>query len=83
VLWASDQLTEKLPGCCLVAVSWSVRSWVSWDCGPPMGSPSSSTSSSFFLIKLQGSLTSAYWLVVSICICLSQLLVGSLRGQPC
>jgi hypothetical protein len=48
----------------------------------PMGLPSSSTSSSFSLVQPQGSLTSDCWLSVSICICLSQLLIGPLRGQP-
>jgi hypothetical protein len=51
--------------------------------GLPMGSPSSSASSSLSLIQLQGSLTSFHWLGISICIYLSQLLVEPLRGQPC
>ncbi|KRY62230.1 hypothetical protein T4D_4358 [Trichinella pseudospiralis] len=32
---------------------------------------------------LSGFPTSVQWLGVSICFCLSQLLVGPLRGQPC
>ena len=52
-----------------------------------MGSPSFSTYSSLSLvlslIQPQGSPTSVHWLGVSICVCLGQLLVGSLRGQPC
>jgi hypothetical protein len=46
----------------------------------PMGSSSSSASSSFPLIRSQGSLASVHWLAVSICICLSQLLVGPFGG---
>lgn len=46
-------------------------------------SPSTSSSSNLSLIQSQGSLTSVQWLGVSICICLSQLLVGPLGGQPC
>jgi hypothetical protein len=48
-----------------------------------MGSSSSSTSSSFSLIQPpQGSPASVHWLGVRICFCLSQLLVGPLRGLP-
>jgi hypothetical protein len=50
--------------------------------GLPMGLPSSSASSILPLIQPQGSLASVHWLGVSICFCLSQLLVGPLRGQP-
>jgi hypothetical protein len=50
--------------------------------GLPMGLPSlSSASSSLSLIQPQGSLTTVQWLGVSICICLSQLLVVPLIGQ--
>ncbi|KRY80472.1 hypothetical protein T11_18294 [Trichinella zimbabwensis] len=31
----------------------------------------------------RGSFSSVQWLAISICICLSQLLVEPLRGQPC
>jgi hypothetical protein len=48
-----------------------------------MGSPSLSASSILPLIQPWGSLTSFLWLGVSICLCLRQLLVGPLRGQPC
>jgi hypothetical protein len=44
----------------------------------PMGSPSSSGSSSISLIQSQVSPASVHWLGVRICICLSQLLVGPL-----
>ena len=51
--------------------------------GLPMGPPSSSASSSFSPIQPQGSLVSVHWLGINICVSLSQLLVGHLRGQPC
>jgi hypothetical protein len=44
--------------------------------GFPMGSPSSSTSSSLSIMQTQGSPASIHWLGVSICISLSQLLLG-------
>jgi hypothetical protein len=64
----------------------SQRSWRSElieTAGLDMGSLSSSASSSLSLIQPQESLISVHWLSVSICICLSQLLVGPLGGQPC
>ena len=45
--------------------------------------PSPSASSILPLIHPQESPTSVQWLGVSICVCLSQLLVGPLRGQLC
>jgi hypothetical protein len=47
--------------------------------GLPMELPFSLASSILFLIHPQGFLTSG----VSICLCLSHLLVGLLREQPC
>jgi hypothetical protein len=49
----------------------------------PMGLPSSAASFSLSLIQLQGPPTSVDWLGISICVCLSQLLVGPLTRQPC
>jgi hypothetical protein len=49
----------------------------------PIGSVSSSASSSLSLVQPQWSPASVHWLGVSICLCLSQLLVGPLGGQPC
>jgi hypothetical protein len=46
-----------------------------------IGSPSSSDSSSLFLIQPQGSSTSVHWLDVKICIELLQLLFGLFREQ--
>jgi hypothetical protein len=72
--------------CCQVGSSLSERSKGSWLVDSAcfhMGSPSPSAASSRFLIQPQGSPTSVQWLGVSICVCLSQLLVGPLRGQPC
>jgi hypothetical protein len=69
--------------CCLVYNSVSERSQRSGlvkTAGLPMGSPSSSTSSSLSLLQPPGSPTSVQWLDVNICICFSQLLVGPLRG---
>lgn len=51
--------------------------------GLPIGLPTSSASSSLFLILPQGFPASVQWLCVSICIWLFQLLVGSLEGPPC
>jgi hypothetical protein len=51
--------------------------------GLPMRLPSLTGSSILPLIQPWGSLTSAQWLGVRICVCLSQLLVEPLRGQPC
>jgi hypothetical protein len=72
--------------CCLVGGSVSERSHgsrlVETD-GLPMGSPSSSASSSLSLIQPQGSPASIYWLGVNICIWLFQLPVGPLGGKPC
>jgi hypothetical protein len=48
-----------------------------------MVSLSPSASSILLPIQPQGSPTPAQWSDASICICLSQLLVGPLRGQPC
>ena len=63
---------------------WEIsRVQVNWDCWSSMGLPSFSSSSSFSLIQTQESPTSVHWLGVSIGICLSQLLVGPLRGQLC
>jgi hypothetical protein len=42
--------------------------------------PSSSAYSSLSLVQPHRSLTLVYWLVVSISFCLSQLIVGTLRG---
>jgi hypothetical protein len=50
--------------------------------GLPMESLSSCPSSILPLIQPQGSSISIQWLGISICLCLSQLLVGPLRGQP-
>jgi hypothetical protein len=64
--------------CCVVCVSVSERSQGSGlveTTDVPIGSPSSSDSSSLFLIQSQGSSISGQWLGVSICVCLSQLLV--------
>ena len=72
--------------CQQVGSSLSERSKESWlveSACFPMGSPSSSSASTHFLIQQQGSQTSVHWLGVSICVCLSQLLVGPLREQPC
>lgn len=54
---------------CLAGGTVSELSWGSWiteTAGPPTGSPSSSTSSSFSLIQLQGSAASFHWLRVNI-----------------
>jgi hypothetical protein len=51
--------------------------------GLPMRLPFSSASSSLSLIQPQGSPASVHWLGVSICVCLSHLLVEPLRKQPC
>lgn len=48
--------------------------------GLPMGSHSSSASSILLLIQPKGSRISIQWMGVSICSCLSCLLVGLLRG---
>jgi hypothetical protein len=48
-----------------------------------MGPPSSSASSSFSPIRPQKSQASFRWLGASTCIWLFQLLVWSLKGQPC
>jgi hypothetical protein len=67
--------------CCMVGDSMSERSQGSRlveTAGLPMGLASSSPSSSLFLIQPQGS---PAW-ILSICFCLSQLLVGPLRRQP-
>jgi hypothetical protein len=50
-----------------------------------MGSLSLSRSASSILALIQPyrSLTSVQWLGETICLCLSQLLVGPLKGQPC
>ena len=72
--------------CCLVGSSESERCQgfrLVETAGLPMGFASSSASSSRSLCQPQGSLTLVHWLGVSICICLDQLLVGLLRGQPC
>jgi hypothetical protein len=56
--------------CCLVGDSVSERSQGSRlveTAGLPLGLPSSSASSSFYLIRPQGSLVSVHWLGVSIC----------------
>jgi hypothetical protein len=50
--------------------------------GLPIGSLSSA-SSSLSLFHPQESLTSDHWFSISICICLSELLVGPLGEQPC
>jgi hypothetical protein len=50
--------------------------------GLPVGSPSSSVSSSLFLIQPQESPAPVHWLGISIYICLSQLPVGPLRKAP-
>jgi hypothetical protein len=71
--------------CCLVGGLVSERSWGSRlgeTTGLPIGS-TSSLPSSISLIQPQESPTSVHWLSVSICICLSQLHIGPLRGQPC
>ena len=63
--------------CCLVGgpVSESSQGFrLVETAGLPMGSPSSTTSSSLSLVQPQGSLTSVHWLGVSICFCLSCLL---------
>ena len=73
--------------CCLVGGSVSERSQGSGlaeTARLPMGLLSSIP----FLFQpfpnsTTGSSTSVQCLAVSICICLSQLLVGPLRGQPC
>jgi hypothetical protein len=49
--------------------------------GLPMGSPSSTTSSSLSLIQPQGSLASVHQLGISICICLR--LTRTLNTNPC
>jgi hypothetical protein len=58
-------------------------SWLVETAALPMRLLSSSASSSLFLVQPQESLTSVQWLDISIHICLSQLLVGPLGGQPC
>lgn len=73
--------------CCLVGGSVSESSQKSRfveTVGLPMGLSSSSTSSSLSLIQPQGSLTSHHRLcIISMRFCLSHLLIGPLRGQPC
>ena len=76
--------------CCICIRALDQLMYASWlvaQCleiaGLPMGSPSSSTSLSLSQIQLQGPLTSVQWLGVSIYVCPIQLLIGSLRGQPC
>jgi hypothetical protein len=51
--------------------------------GLPTRLPSPSGLSILFLTLPYWSPSSVHWLGVSICICLSQLLVDPLRGQPC
>jgi hypothetical protein len=85
-------LLHMCPGCqtspCMILVGGSVSgSSLGYGfvetAGLPMGSLSLSASSILLLIQPQGSLTSIQWLGLSIYICLSQLLVGPLWGQPC
>jgi hypothetical protein len=71
---------------CLVMGSLSERSHRSRlveTAGLPMWSSSSSASSRLSLIQPQGSQASVHWLGLSLCPCLSYLLVGPLRGHPC
>jgi hypothetical protein len=66
--------------CCLVGGLVSERSQGSRlveIAGLPMGS------SHEVALLHEGSLASVHWLGVSICFCLSQLLVRPFRGQPC
>ena len=70
--------------CCLLVIPVSERSGGSRSietAGPPRGLPSSSASSSFFLIQPQGSAASVRWLGENICIWLFYLLVGSFGEQ--
>ena len=69
-----------------------VSGFVSWNTeGPglvdtvilPMGLQSSSAPLVIPLTLPYWSLASIQWLAVSVCICLSQLIVKPLRGQPC
>jgi hypothetical protein len=72
--------------CCLVVDSVSERSWGSRFVeivGLPMVLSSSLNFFQSSLNQPQVSPTSEHCLGVSICFCLSQLLVGPLRGQPC
>ena len=70
--------------CCLIDGLVSERSQGSKlveTAGLPMGSPSSTTSSSLSLIQPQGSLASVHQLGISICICLR--LTRTLNTNPC
>jgi hypothetical protein len=58
------------------------RSWLVEIAGLPMGLPSPSAPSILPVTSIEVP-NSIQWLAVSICICLSQLLVEPLRGQPC
>jgi hypothetical protein len=49
----------------------------------PTGSPFSSASFNLYLIYPQGFPMSVHCLGLRICLCLSQLLVGTLEGQEC
>ena len=84
----ADSFTHLQPETCCTQIGDPKRGsfvayWLVETFGFPMGSPSSSTFSSLSLIQSQGPPTSVHWLGVSICICLSQLLVGPLIGQQC
>ena len=70
--WFGVSVSERSQGSTLVKTA-----------GLPIGSPFSSSSSSFSRIPPHGSLASVHWLGASICIWLFYLIVGPLRGQSC
>jgi hypothetical protein len=81
-------LTAARTGQCMLLVGGSdstssLRSVLVETAGLPVGLHFPSASSVLPQIQPQGSWTSVQWLGVSICFCLSQLLVGPLREQPC
>jgi hypothetical protein len=81
VIYVSGVSDQLLNGAWLVALR-DHQSRLVETAGLPMGSPSSSASSNLSLIQSHMSPTSVQWFGVIICFCLSQLLVGPLRGHP-
>lgn len=75
--------SPMLPGWWLPVSGSSLGSGFVETANLPMGSLSLLASSILPLIQPQGALTSVQRLCVSICLCLTQMLVGPLKGQPC
>jgi hypothetical protein len=95
----STSPTEVRPGrpllyVCCISICHPTPDWwlshcelpevqVSWGCQSSYGVILPFSFFNLPLIQPYGSSTSVQWLGISICVCLSQLLVGPLRGQPC